>query len=398
MDSAVAGLVAGIGDLIVKDDSFVCSANFENIAYDTNLEVVNGKLQLKSVVHDTYSRLTGSTGSSLDKYYATRHKAPGEAGCYIKIKSLTVYVYSYASQNMRIQIRADNNGTPGAVLAESEDISSEKFFENKTATFNYEGITGGQYFWVCARGMGSTTFASYMTTTPFVEQGEDLGNAKISADGTTWTTPADQYSARFEVTFDVIPLSGSYSKDIVVNSVVQWKTLYGQDPITPANTSHVLVIKDIANNVLIASAADPQSLAGISENYRVIRLNGTLSREVAAGTATPSISPFTVEFANNVCIPTQWANKSFTTNAPTGSHEANTILDITWGSGYVATLGGYSGGSTRNYGIQIDGGPIYKISTDDSIMTLFPLRFNGSCKITCSVAGGQTNFGMVVLD
>jgi len=84
-----------------------------------------------------------------------------------------------------------------------------------------------------------------------------------------------------------------------------------------------------------------------------------------------------------------WADKSFQTNAPTGSHENITILDID-GSGYLVSISSMHPSGNRA-GIQIDNGSIYKVNPYNTGIGLFPIRFNNSLKVTANHMGYDAN-------
>ena len=93
-----------------------------------------------------------------------------------------------------------------------------------------------------------------------------------------------------------------------------------------------------------------------------------------------------------------WSEKTFQTSTPTGTHEANTHLDIT-GSGYLAGI--WCGTDSSGYiSIQIDNGNIYKISTGvDGGAGMSPfLRFNNRLVVKGENTPSFSTNTWVVLD
>jgi len=93
-----------------------------------------------------------------------------------------------------------------------------------------------------------------------------------------------------------------------------------------------------------------------------------------------------------------WASKNIFTNAPITTHKGYTWANIQ-GSGYL--IGIFNGGtSALDIAIQIDGGQIYHFSNTSSYnnVSLFPLRFNNSCVVSCGVAASANRNLWVVLD
>jgi hypothetical protein len=91
-----------------------------------------------------------------------------------------------------------------------------------------------------------------------------------------------------------------------------------------------------------------------------------------------------------------WASKSFQTSAVIDVHQAVTHLDII-GSGYLNSIFNFST-TTIYYGIQIDGGSIYLISGNPSALSLFPIRFNTSLKVTSNSNPAGNRAVWAVLD
>ncbi|OEH86260.1 hypothetical protein BHU72_12050 [Desulfuribacillus stibiiarsenatis] len=91
-----------------------------------------------------------------------------------------------------------------------------------------------------------------------------------------------------------------------------------------------------------------------------------------------------------------WSQKRFQTSSPTGTHHANTYLDIQ-GSGYLVCI--HRNGTNVAISLQIDGGAIYNISSgQDNTVNLFPIRFNTSLVIKTNTTVDGNNFAWVVLD
>ena len=403
MDAPIFGpLIGGIDEIqsnMVQAGSFACASNFSNITLDSNLEHSGAQLQLKSLVSDTISnQQVGMFGTGA--FIAGKHVAPGglnQVGAYSYLDYVLIQVRPTANENIygKLTIWNDVNGSPGNILYQ-DAVASLIYYGamRELGAYVKLTLTGGQYLWIgVVKTSGSAVFYLGASTSQPIEWGELVGDMKASSNGSSWSGFSGSYVGIY-MTTKYRPVTGSYSRDILAANVLKWKQLSGQNPTLGAGQTHTLNIKDTSGNTLIAGATDPQDLSSIAKTYTKLSLEGTLARG-SADITSPTIDPFTVTYVSNILAPVQWNNKVYATSAPTGAHQANTHINLT-GSGFLIGIID-PGGST--WAVQVDGGLIHNLNSGGGgLVSLFPIRFNTSLKVTCSVASNVSYNAWYILD
>lgn len=396
MSGALLGMPSKLAELqsyFKQSRQFVCSPDFSQLTKDPGITIIANKMQLIEVADapDTVSQGTDYSGIYFDaaaKQGVQSFKAPWypfKGKMYIQ-ELRPIFTKGGAGCDLSFVLSYDSAGTTGIII-DFGTFTPSQIDSGIVLTVNTWVDTDKLVYLVVTAGANATSSNYY---------GWLLNSKNGTSEGYAYTNSSNS-NYYYKGTYSI---GGAYCSEATWSKTIRslfplkWGQIYGQQ-LTDSTGINKIDIKDKDGTILktiTSSDVEPIDLSDISIDNTELTLEGTMTK-VAFGDVSPTVSPFTVIWDANLSVPAHLYDLLFQTSAPISSHQTYTHLNIT-GSGYLVRL--HSAGTTRTFSVEIDGS-IYSLS----ILTgaeFFPVRFNNSLKVTCSVGAGASENAWVVLD